>query len=198
MQSITSHNTYIIVVHPLLGYIHKDLALGYFIMIIMHLQRRALTTLPRHVRSIWGRLYRTRLLYLWSNPEYLPSLILYSSTTYKIGSYSNILHEYYYGSPPPGLLPQRFGSWLFYYGSSVFLAPHAYNSPPNWVRSMWDELDCTRLYSLRSNPQIYLPSYLFLLNSLQNLVHTTQKPFAYRWQQYLKQSLNDNCNPHKN
>jgi hypothetical protein len=39
------------------------------------------------------------------------------------------LHRYYRGSPPPRLHPQIFGSWLFYYGSSAFSAPHAYNSP---------------------------------------------------------------------
>jgi hypothetical protein len=32
------------------------------------------------------------------------------------------LHRRYRGSPPPGLHPQRFGSWLFYYGSSVLAA----------------------------------------------------------------------------
>jgi hypothetical protein len=48
----------------------------------------------------------------------------------------DILHEYYCGSPPHGLRPQRFVSWLFYYGISSFLEPHAYNSPQNWVRSM--------------------------------------------------------------
>jgi hypothetical protein len=35
------------------------------------------------------------------------------------------LHSYYRGSPPPGLRPQRFVSWLFYYGSSTFSMPRA-------------------------------------------------------------------------
>jgi hypothetical protein len=39
------------------------------------------------------------------------------------------LHRYYYGSPPPGLRPQIFGSWLFYYGSFASTALHTYNSP---------------------------------------------------------------------
>jgi hypothetical protein len=48
----------------------------------------------------------------------------------------NTLHEDYRGSPPPGLRPQRFVSWLLYYDSSTFSVPRAYNSPQNWVRSM--------------------------------------------------------------
>jgi hypothetical protein len=39
------------------------------------------------------------------------------------------LHKYYRGSPPPGLRPQRFGSWLFYYGSFASTTPRTYNSP---------------------------------------------------------------------
>jgi hypothetical protein len=38
------------------------------------------------------------------------------------------LHRYYRGSPPPWLCPQRFGSWLSYYGISIILAPRTYNS----------------------------------------------------------------------
>jgi hypothetical protein len=48
----SSHYTDITVVHPLLGYIQKDLALGSFIMIVLHLHRRALTNLLRWVRFI--------------------------------------------------------------------------------------------------------------------------------------------------
>jgi hypothetical protein len=40
-----------------------------------------------------------------------------------------ILHKYYHGSPPPGLRRQRFGSRLFYYGSSASTMPRIYNSP---------------------------------------------------------------------
>jgi hypothetical protein len=39
------------------------------------------------------------------------------------------LHKYYRGSPPPGLRPQIFVSWLSYYGSSTILVPRAYKSP---------------------------------------------------------------------
>jgi hypothetical protein len=46
------------------------------------------------------------------------------------------LHRYYYGSPPTGLRPQRFGSWLSYYGSYATLAPCAYNSPRMGMISM--------------------------------------------------------------
>jgi hypothetical protein len=48
----------------------------------------------------------------------------------------NTLHKDYHGSPPSGLHPQRFGSWLLYYDSSTFSTPRAYNSPQNWVISM--------------------------------------------------------------
>jgi hypothetical protein len=41
----SSHYIYITVVHPLLGYVHKDLALGSFIMMVLHLQCRVLTIL---------------------------------------------------------------------------------------------------------------------------------------------------------
>jgi hypothetical protein len=39
------------------------------------------------------------------------------------------LHGYYHGSPPPGLRPQIFGSWHFYYDSFASTVSCAYNSP---------------------------------------------------------------------
>jgi hypothetical protein len=68
------------------------------------------------------------------------------------------LHWCYRGSPPPGLRPQRFGSWLSYYGSSA-ISRRALTIFLRWVRSIWGELDRTRLLNLRSNPQD-LPSLL--------------------------------------
>jgi hypothetical protein len=85
----------------------------------------------------------------------------------------NKLHENYLGSPPPGLHPQRFGSWLLYYDSSTFPAPRAYNSPQNWVRSKRGELDHTRLHSLWSNPHIHL-SLGLLCSTTYNSVRTAQ------------------------
>ena len=39
------------------------------------------------------------------------------------------LHRYYRGLLSPRLRPQRYVSWIFYYGSSTSTTPRAYNSP---------------------------------------------------------------------
>jgi len=84
------------VVHPLLGYVHKDLALVSFIMVVQHIQRRVFTILLGWVICIGGELDRTRPLILRPNPQDLPSLISSISTTYKI-MHNNItirIHSY--------------------------------------------------------------------------------------------------------
>jgi hypothetical protein len=81
------------------------------------------------------------------------------------------LHIYYHGSPPPGICPQRFGSWLFYYGSSTFPVLRAYNSPQNgsdlyeanWIAPGSSACDLI----LRSS---FSP--LFLAQQLTKMVHT--------------------------
>jgi hypothetical protein len=45
------------------------------------------------------------------------------------------LHRYYCGSPPPGRRPERFGSWLSYYGSSA-ISHRALTILLVWVRSL--------------------------------------------------------------
>jgi hypothetical protein len=75
-------------VHPLLGYVHKDLALGSCIMIVLQFWHLALTILHKNwVRSMRGELDRTRLHDLWSNPQIYLSSGLPCSTTYKISLY---------------------------------------------------------------------------------------------------------------
>jgi len=88
----------------------------------------------------------------------------------------NTLHRDYRGSPLLGYVHKDLALGSFIVVVLDFLVPCAYSGLQKWVRSMWGKLDRTRLYSLWSNPHIYLPSYLFLLNSLQNSVHTTQNP----------------------
>jgi hypothetical protein len=76
----SSHYTNITVVRPLLGYVHKDLALGSFIIIVMSFRRRVLTISSLQVRSIRGELDRTMPYNLRFNPQiYLPSSLLCST-----------------------------------------------------------------------------------------------------------------------
>ena len=71
-------------VHPLLGYVHKDLALGSLIMEVLQFSCLMLTTLLRWVRSLWGELDRTKLHGLWSNPQNLPPLFLLAQFLTKV------------------------------------------------------------------------------------------------------------------
>jgi hypothetical protein len=87
-KNMYMHSSYyedITMVHPLPGYVHKDLALGSSIMAVLHLQHCVLTILLRWVRYVLGELDRTKLPNLRSNPQiFLLSSILIS-TTYKNG-----------------------------------------------------------------------------------------------------------------
>ena len=87
----SSHYKGITMVHPLLGYIHKDLALGSFIMAVLQFSRLALTTLLRWVRSLWGELDHTRIPGLWSNHRDIPFLFFLDHLLYK-NSTSNQNH----------------------------------------------------------------------------------------------------------
>jgi hypothetical protein len=53
----SSHNTDVTVVHPLLGYVHKVLALGSFIMVFPHPQSRTLYNPPESgkIYMRWNR-----------------------------------------------------------------------------------------------------------------------------------------------
>jgi hypothetical protein len=87
-----SYNTGVTVVHPLLGYVHKDLALGPSIIVFSLLQCRAHYNSSQLGKIYMRQLDRTTILSLRSNPQDLPSPILSSSTAYKIRSYNKILH----------------------------------------------------------------------------------------------------------
>jgi hypothetical protein len=72
-------------VHPLLGYVHKDLALVSCIMIVLHFSApRAYNSPQNWVRSMRGELDHTRLHGLWSNPQIHLSLGLLFSTAYNL------------------------------------------------------------------------------------------------------------------
>jgi hypothetical protein len=87
-----SHNTSFTVVHPLPRLRPQIFGYNLFIMAIPKPQRCTLYNSPQSSQDLLrGRLDHTRLLSLWSNLQYLPSLLLSNSKDYKSGSYRKIL-----------------------------------------------------------------------------------------------------------